>query len=284
MTAIAWLRRAMRVPDNTALVRAAEEHDAVVPVYVVDTDLFADRALGYPRVRFWHGALHDLQDQLDEHGSRLVVRHGTPVEELRAVVDAADADAVFYNRDYTPYARDRDERVAAALDVPATAVKDLAMHDRDEIMTNSGSPYRVYSYYRDKWFDRAKQGPSPAPSFTTPTVASDDIPSRDALGVEEPDGFDWVWTPTRQGGLARLDAFRERIGDYDEMRDEPAADATSRISPHLKFGTVSVREAFQAAEAAREAGADRDGVRVWEEELAWRDFYFQVLWHWPETV
>ncbi|MFB6294917.1 MAG: deoxyribodipyrimidine photo-lyase [Candidatus Nanohaloarchaea archaeon] len=284
MTAIAWLRREMRVTDNTALVRAAQDHDEVVPLYVVDTDLFQERPFGSPRAMFWHDALHELQDRLEEDRNRLVVRHGTPLEALNDVVASADADRVVYNRDYTPYARERARRVRQELDIPVHGVKDRAMFDRDEIMTNSGTPYKVYTYYRDKWFDRGKPAPRQVPDFTVPQLPSDDIPSLDALGYEQPDGMDWIWEPGRSGGLDRLETFKHRIGGYAEKRDYPAADATSKLSPHLTFGTVSVREAFQAAEDAREAGANEDGVTTWEEELAWRDFYFQVLWHWPETV
>ncbi|MDY6768552.1 MAG: deoxyribodipyrimidine photo-lyase [Candidatus Nanohaloarchaea archaeon] len=284
MTAIAWLRREMRIHDNTALRTAADEHDEVVPFYVVDDDYFREKELGYPRVRFWHDALLKLRQRLEERGSRLVVQQGAPVEELAAVVEAVDADAVFVNRDYTPYAQARDEQAADAVDVPVRSVKDLAMFDRDDILTNEGTPYKVYSYYRDKWFEKEKRTPEETPAFVTPDVAAGTVPSLDDLGFERPDGLEWVWTPGRDGGLQRLDAFSDRIGRYAELRDYPGEDVTSRLSPHLKFGTVSVREAFEAAEEALDAGADEDGVRTWQEELAWRDFYFQVLWHWPETT
>ncbi|MDY6762043.1 MAG: deoxyribodipyrimidine photo-lyase, partial [Candidatus Nanohaloarchaea archaeon] len=284
MTAIAWLRREMRAHDNTALVRAAEDHDEVVPLYIVDTDLFENRTLGYPRVRFWHDSLHELEELMAADGHQLIVRHGTPLDTLQDVIDGTDADAVFYNRDYTPYARERDRKARDALDVPVTGVKDLVMFDRDEILTNTGSPYKVYTYYRDKWFDRDKSAPRDVPSFSVPDLDTDSIPSLDVLGYEKPDGMDWVWTGGRSAGLDRLEAFKQEIGNYAENRDYPAEDATSKLSPHLKFGTVSIREAFHAAEEARENGADEDGVRTWQEELAWRDFYFQVLWHWPETT
>ncbi|MDY6770711.1 MAG: deoxyribodipyrimidine photo-lyase, partial [Candidatus Nanohaloarchaea archaeon] len=284
MTGIVWLRRAMRVHDNTALVQAAEDHDDVIPCYVVDDELFDSATLGYPRVKFWHDALHDLQDQLQEQGSDLVVRQGSPVEELQRIVDETDADAVYHNRDYTPYARERDEAVGGALDVPVTSCKDLVMFEKDEILTNSGTPYKVYSYYRDKWFDRDKPRPAEPDGFTTPDLDSDDIPSVEALGHEEPDDFDWIWDASRDGAQQRLEEFKEKIAHYDNLRDLPARDATSRLSPHLKFGTVSVREVFWEAERMRGRLNDADGVTTWQEELAWRDFYVQVLWHWPETT
>jgi deoxyribodipyrimidine photo-lyase len=273
----------MRVHDNTALVRAARDHDTVIPLYIVDTDYFAENDPGYPRTRFWRTALDDLREQFADRDTALVVRTGKPPSVIPEIIDATAADAVYTNRSYTPYGRDRDTRVADTIDIPLNAFKDTVLHDRDEIMTKSGTPYQVYSYYRDQWFSKEKREPQDVPSFTVPAIDSDTIPPLQELGVETVDIDEW-WDATRAGGLDRLDAFNDRIDAYDGSRDYPARSATSRLSPHLKFGTVSIREAFQAAQTARDDGADREAVRTWQEQLAWRDFYVQLLWHWPETV
>lgn len=284
MTAIAWLRRSMRFYDNTALVEASRHHDDVVPFYVVDDDYFDTAELGYPRVRFWHDALEELRTVLEENGTGLVVRQGTPFEELQEIVEETDADEVFFNRDYSPYARERDTRVEERLDCGVTGCKDIVLFEQEEILTNRGSPYRVYSYYRDKWFEREKPRPAEPEGFEVPSFAADEIPTLDQLGFERPAGFEWMWDAGRSGGRERLESFMDRIAHYDNTRDYPAKDTTSRLSPHLKFGTVSIRECFWEAERMRARVGDDEGITTWQEELAWRDFYFQLLWNFPEST
>ncbi|MFB6190300.1 MAG: deoxyribodipyrimidine photo-lyase [Candidatus Nanohaloarchaea archaeon] len=283
MTAIAWLRRSLRVEDNTALAEAAEEHDEVIPFYVIDEDYFSRTELGYPRVRFWHDSLVELREKLREGGNDLIVARGKPVEQLKDVIERADADALCFNRDYSPYARERDDK-AAELDIEVNSFKDIVMFEKEEITTNSGSPYKVYSYYRDKWFEKEKPRPREVPEFTTPELESREIPSVEQLGYEKPKEMEWPWEPGRSAGREKLEDFMEKIGRYDDERDLAAKDSTSRLSPHLKFGTVSIREAFWEAERSKARDQDENGVRVWQEELAWRDFYFQVMWNYPYCV
>ncbi|MFB6203902.1 MAG: deoxyribodipyrimidine photo-lyase [Candidatus Nanohaloarchaea archaeon] len=283
MTAIVWIRRSMRQRDNTALVEASKEHEEIIPFYVVDDEYFSGETLGYPRVKFWRESLKELKQSMKEDGKDLVVRKGKPIEELERIVDEADADAVHFNRDYSPYSRERDSKVRG-MEVEVKDFKDIVLHEKEEILTNSGDPYKVYSYYRDKWFEREKPRPRDPESYTVPEKDSDPIPSLEELGFENP-GMD-VWKGGREEGLERLEAFKDRIWDYGENRDLPADDSTSKLSPHLKFGTVSVREAYWTAERikARNPDSDTSGIKTWQEELAWRDFYFQVMWNYPYCV
>ncbi|MDY6777055.1 MAG: deoxyribodipyrimidine photo-lyase [Candidatus Nanohaloarchaea archaeon] len=284
MTGIVWLRRALRQQDNTALVTAAAQHDSVLPCYIIDTSIFNNATLGYPRVRFWHDALADLQERMERQNHPLCIRQGNPADELAALVDETGADTLYFNRDYTPYARERDQRVEQQVDCTVKSEKDLVLFEKDEILTNRGEPYSVYSYYRDKWFERDKPRPGEVDSFSTPDSSSDPLPSVQELGFTEPEGFEWQWDPGREGGRQRLEAFMDRIAHYDNLRDSPDQDATSRLSPHLRFGTVSIREAFWEAERMRQRVDDEEGIRAWQEQLAWRDFYMQFLWHHPETT
>ncbi|MFB6204069.1 MAG: deoxyribodipyrimidine photo-lyase [Candidatus Nanohaloarchaea archaeon] len=283
MTAIVWIRRSMREHDNTALVEASRAHDRIIPVYIIDEDYFSKQTLGYPRVKFWHDSLAEFRESMEEKDRDLVVRKGKPVDELEKIIEETGADELYFNRDYSPYARDRDHE-ARKLDAEVRELKDLVMFDRKEITTNKGGAYQVYSYYRDKWFDREKPRPANPGKYGTPDIESSEIPSVEELGYDRPENLEWTWEPGREGGKKRLEQFREKISEYDEDRDYPAKDATSKLSPHLKFGTISVREAFWAAEGMKARGASGEGVRVWQEELAWRDFYFQLLWHFPRTV
>jgi len=287
MVAIFWVRRSLREKDNIALVEASKENEEVIPFYVVDDDYFKTADLGYPRVKFWHDAVESFKEKLSGQECKdLVVRKGKPLKQVKKIVEEAGADAVYYNRDYTPYSRKRDEKVAEELDVPVKSFKDIVMFEKEEILTNSGTPYKVYTYYKKKWFKKEKRRPQEVEDYATPDLESDEIPSVQELGFEQPDGFEWEWNPSREGGQDRIEEFKENIWNYDENRDYAWRDETSRLSPHLKFGTVSIREVFWEAERikARNPNSDTGGVETWQEELAWRDYYMQILWNYPHEV
>ena len=283
MTAIVWIRRSFREYDNTALVEASKQHEKVIPLYVVDEEFFENASLGYPRVKFRHDALESFKKDLREDGKDLVVRKGKPVDELEKAVEETGAEKVYFNRDYTPYSRDRDERVKKELDVDVESFKDIVMFEKKEILTNSGTPYKVYSYYKKKWFDGEKRRPQEVDKYKVPEVESEEIPSLEEHGFERPENFEWIWNPSREGAKKRIEELKENILKYDKNRDYAWKDSTSKLSPHLKFGTVSIREVFWEAERlkARNPDSDTSGIKTWQEELAWRDYYFQILWNFP---
>jgi len=218
MAAIVWIRRAMRVHDNTALVEAAADHDEVVPVYVVDEDYFEHADLGYPRVRFWHECLQDLQEQLQDHGAELIVREGKPIEQLQQVIAETGADVVHHNRDYEPYARERDQQAQDELDVPVRTHKDTVMFEKEEILTNSGTPYKVYSYYRDKWFDREKPRPAAPNTFSVPDVRSDAVPSLEELGWRD-FYYQVLWNWPESADAAFLEQYRSIDWHWDDAHE-----------------------------------------------------------------
>jgi deoxyribodipyrimidine photo-lyase len=286
MTTIVWIRRSLREHDNTALVEASREQEEVIPFYCVDENYFENATLGYPRVKFWHDSLKELKQDLGEkEGKELVIRKGKPVEELQKLVNETDADTVYHNRDYTPYSRKRDEKVQEELSVEVETFKDIVMFEKEEILTNSGTPYKVYTYYSKKWFKKEKRRPQKVEEYETPEIESDELPSLEILGYEKPEDME-VWEGGRENGLERIENFKDKIWNYGENRDYAWKDSTSKLSPHLKYGTVSVREVFWDAERikARNPNDNTSGIKTWQEELAWRDFYMQVLWNWPETT
>ena len=275
----------MREHDNTALVEASRNHEEVVPVHIVDESFFSEHTLGYPRVRFWSESLKKLKKGMGD-GKDLVVRRGEPLEELQRLVDEVEADKLYYNREYTPYAKKRDSRIEESLDTSVESFKDSVMFEKKEILTNSGTPYKVYSYYKKKWFKNTKRKPQKVEDYKTPELESVEIPGPEEMGFEMPDEMEWVWDASRDAGLERMEEFKDLILDYDRDRDYAWKDATSRLSPHLKFGTVSPREVFWEAERvkARNQDSDISGIETWQEELAWRDYYFQILWNYPHEV
>ena len=284
MVAIVWIRRTLREFDNMALVEASKEHDEVIPFYVVDEEYFQKASTGYPKLKFWHDALSNLKQDLKDKGKDLVVRSGEPIEELQKIIKETDADSIYFNRDYSKYSRKRDEKVKA-LDVKVKDFKDIVMFEKDEILTNSGTPYKVYTYYSKKWFNKEKRRPQKPEEYAVPDgVESDEIPSLEELGFEEPEDFEWIWNASREGAKERLEEFKENILNYDEDREYAWKDSTSKLSPHLKFGTISIREVFWEAERMKARNPEnKSGIKTWQEELAWRDFYFQMLYNFPES-
>jgi deoxyribodipyrimidine photo-lyase len=282
-----WHRRDLRAADNRGLATAAEA-GSVVPLFVFDDEVLAHA--GPPRVRFMLDALAELRAWYRDHGSDLLVARGDPREVIPDLAAEYDADRVVWNKDYSGLARRRDAAVRQALDaagVDREVVHDAIHHEPGSITTNEGEPYSVYTYFWKKWRDREKADPYDAPDADQlADLSGDDLPTLDELGFDEPDA---------EGQSAGTDAARGRLGAfcedaiyrYDEDRDYPTRDATSRLSTDLKFGTIGIREVYQATESAK-AGVDDsdklDSVEEFQSQLAWREFYTHVLFFNPEVV
>jgi len=283
-----WHRRDLRVADNPGLA-AADADDPVVPVFVFDTDVLAHA--GPPRVAFMLDALGSLREQYRERGSDLVIAHGDPRETLPSLAADYGADRVTWGKDYSGLARERDTDVRQALDeagVARDAVQDSVHHEPGEITTNAGDYYSVFTYFSKKWHDREKADPyDPPAADALAAVEGDPLPSLGELGFDEPEAD----VPPAGTEPARdlLDAFLEAdVYRYEDRRDYPVDDATSRLSAHLKFGTIGIREVYETTVAARDAvepGSDEaESVTEFLDQLAWREFYTQVLFDRPDVV
>ncbi|SHH58641.1 cryptochrome/photolyase family protein [Halobaculum gomorrense] len=300
-----WHRRDLRVADNRGLaaaVEAADDDGAVVPVFVFDDDVLAHGSP--PRVRFMLDALAALRAAYRERGSDLVAVRGDPAEVLPTLAAEVDAESVVWNEDYSGLARERDARVRMALDDAGVAREtrhDAVHHEPGTITTNDGEPYAVYTYFWKKWRDREKAAPFDSPAgadlvdgdATAIGESLDPLPSIADLGFDEPDAdVQAAGTAPARDRLA--DFCADAVYRYDEDRDYPAKEATSRLSTDLKWGTIGVREVYAATEEAMAAAQQRDegeegtpaadAVEEFQSQLAWREFYTQVLWATPEVV
>jgi deoxyribodipyrimidine photo-lyase len=295
---IHWHRRDLRASDNRGL-SVASESGPVVPVFVFDRDVLAHA--GPPRVRFMLDALADLRAQYRDHGSDLVIAHGDPREVLPGLAESYDADRVVWNKDYSGLARERDSEVRQALNdagVARESVHDAIHHEPGSITTNAGDPYSVYTYFWKKWRDRPKHDPYPEPDAADlADVSGEDLPTIDELGFEEPEGD--VQAAGTEAARKRLAEFCEdAIYRYEEDRDYMTRDATSRLSTDLKWGTIGIREVYEATEQAKAEVAETDSdasdtddksgpvesVEEFQSQLAWREFYTHVLFFNPEVV
>ena len=285
MRAIHWFRSDLRLADNTALAAACRQAEALAPVFVLDDALLDRHREAHPRLRFLRECIEDLAAALEAAGSRLVVVRGAPDRCLPALARACKASLVTWNRDYGPYAKSRDREVRAALErdgVRVRTCKDRLVFEGDEIRTVQGGAYTVYGPYRRAWWRRHQASPArPLPAPRLPAR----IPEApvDAVPLLRETGFGADATDIPRGGTApareRLEAFLDGAARrYHVDRDFPAVAGTSRLSPYLRFGAISVRECVRAgfALAAAEPEAE-EGVRAWIDELVWRDFYHAIL-------
>lgn len=314
---LVWLRRDLRIDDHAALYHALRDCRRVWCAFVFDRDILdalpsrLDR-----RVEFIRDSLDELDGRLRAAGGGLIVLHARAAEAIPRLAARLGADAVFVNRDYEPAAVARDAQVAEALardGCMLVTFKDQALFDRDEVVTGAGRPYAMFTPYRNSWerllaaSEAARAWPveahldalAPLPAGEAGAMMSADAPL--AFGVPSLESIGFARTNlaelplgTGESGAQRLvEAFAQRIGHYAQAREIPSVRGSSLLSVHLRFGTVSTRRlarlALEAIEAAGgrlgdPAGEADAGARTWLSELAWRDFFFQLLHHMPHTV
>lgn len=273
-----WLRRDLRVTDNVTLHYALRDAASVIPIFILDPRLLNSDKFAPARRQFLFDSLAAVDARLRARGGRLIVRRGEPARELARLVRETQSQAVYFHRDYTPYARARDARVLETLGTLGVQIQvfdDNYLAVPEQVLKNDGTPYTVYTRFRLR-FEECVSVPPPYTTHgelnTPPEIVSLDLPS-----VERQERF-------ARGGEAEgqklAHAFFHRtdgLRAYRDTRDVLARDSTSHLSPHLHLGTVSVRELVRAA---REAKAGAQG-QAWMDELVWREFYTHVLWHFP---
>jgi deoxyribodipyrimidine photo-lyase len=281
MTALLWFTRDLRVHDHPALRAALDRHERVVPVFCLDDRLLHGRHASGPRTQFLLDCLADLDGLLRSRGSGLVIRHGPPERELPVLVAEVGAQAVFFSADSGPFARRRHERVERALcDAALVAHPGLhAVDDLGAVRTQAGKPYTVFSPFHRTWQQVARRDVLGAPRTLPPLpskLRKGRLPTLAALGLEQE-----LLRPPQGGetaGRERLTAFLgDDVRDYAEEHDALGNDRTSRLSPYLHFGCVSVREIEQRL--PRGVGPD-----AFQRQLCWRDFYAHVLLHYPRNA
>jgi deoxyribodipyrimidine photo-lyase len=291
--ALVWFRRDLRDFDHAALHAALTQAREVHCAFVFDREILdALPARDDRRVEFIRESVAELADALRRRGGGLVVVHAHAREAIPRLARELAVDAVFANHDYEPAAVARDADVGAALAAAGIAfhtTKDQVVFERDEVLTQAGKPFTVFTPYRNAWLrtltpfhltsypiDRhaARLAPVPA-GATVPTLAE--------LGFAPTNLRELGVQPGMCGGAALFADFRERIDRYRATRDFPAVKGPSYLSVHLRFGTVSIRE-LAAYAHARSLEPGGEGAATWLSELVWRDFYAQILWHHPHVA
>lgn len=270
---IFWFRRDLRLEDNAGLFQALTAGEAVVPLFIFDKNILDALPKQDKRLAFIHQCLENLQQKCVEMGSTLVVRYGTYKEVWQQLLAEFPISKVFTNHDYEPYARERDanvQQLLASKGIDFQTFKDQVIFEKSEILSNAGTPYTVFTPYSRKWKERLANYPIfPFESekhlgkfWQNPPLA---IPSLREMGFEN------IAAP-----LTSSEVNEAILRTYNVTRDFPAnPKSTSRLGVHLRFGTISIRALAQKAQKLNENYLN---------ELIWREFYMQILWHFPQVV
>jgi len=290
--AIMWFRRDLRLGDHPAILAAAADGAEVVPVFVADPTF---DVAGAPRRALLHDCLVSLDASLRKaSGTGLVIRHGDPTHVIPALAEELDAGSVVVSRDYSPYGRARDAAVADALHGSGRALRGVGSPyavDPGTVRKGDGTPYAVFTPFSKVWRRTGWHGPHPWPADVrwigagSTGIETDGLPGRPDPGCDLPDAGESAaldrWRHFIDSTGAADGTMRSGVDAYDDLRDRPALTGTSHLSPDLKWGTIHPRTLLADLDAS---GSGEPGHTVFSSELAWRDFYADVLFHQPHTA
>ncbi|HKK38643.1 MAG TPA: deoxyribodipyrimidine photo-lyase [Cryomorphaceae bacterium] len=268
-----WFRRDFRLEDNAGLFYALKNHKNVLPLFIFDREILdklEEKRDG--RVQFIHQEIGRIKKQLNGFGSDIIVRYGSPLDIWKSLLEEYSILSVYANEDYEPYARLRDGKIADSLhnqNIELKKFKDHVIFEKSEVTKDDGDPYVVFTPYSRRWlaaFDAENFQPFENRKYFDSffQFKTEPIPSIEEMGFES---FDYDY-PSR-------DVQTEVVDKYEERRDIPSVRGTSRLSVHLRFGTVSIRKLVAIAQRHSE---------VWLKELIWRDFYQMIIWHFPHSA
>ena len=264
-----WFRRDLRLEDNVGLFKALQSKYPVIPLFIFDTTILERLPNNDPRVGFIHESLAAINQKLHELGSSLLIRNGNPLQVWDSLVKEYSIQEVFWNKDYEPSAIQRDANVTDFLqskEVKVFATKDQVIFEEAEIVKADGLPYTVYTPFKNKWLEKYQslapvQEMDAGPYFSNFFKSDFDFPSLEQIG----------FVPS---SIKVKPHNLKLVANYHETRDFPALDSTSYLSPHLRFGTISIRKLVNWAVRKNP---------VFLSELIWREFFMQILFHFPKV-
>ncbi|WP_055446123.1 cryptochrome/photolyase family protein [Lacinutrix mariniflava] len=271
---IFWFRRDLRLEDNHGFYEALKADKPVLPIFIFDETILSKLPKDDARVTFIHENLQAMQDILKKkYNSAIAIYHGTPEVVYKQLIENYAIASVYTNRDYEPYALERDKNIESLLthnSINFKTYKDQVIFERDEIVKKDGTPYRVYTPFSRVWIDEYNRNQTsffPSEEFLNNTLKDTKLPNLSLTDI----GF--------QEAKVKVEHYTVTptlIADYEATRNFPAQDNTSKLGPHLRFGTVSVRKMVK--EASKQQNI------TFLKELIWREFFTQILWHFPHTA
>lgn len=269
-----WFRRDLRLEDNVGLYKALQGKFPVLPIFIFDSEILSELPKDDARVSFIFQLLQNLRKELENHDSSIAIYHGKPEQVFKNLISEYNVQEVICNRDYEPYARKRDEKIEQFLSensIDFTTFKDQVIFEKDEVVKGDGSPYIVYTPYMKVWkqkFEKAKD----CNALATFTLFKGLYQSTELPDIQMKDiGF-----KNSEIEVPEYNTSANLIQNYEKTRNFPSLDATSHLGPHLRFGTVSIRKIMEKATSEKN--------EIFWQELIWREFFMQILWHFPETL
>lgn len=270
---IFWFRRDLRLDDNVGFYNALKSEHKVLPIFIFDEEILSKLPEDDARVTFIFDTLQEMRDGLQEkYGSSIAMLKGKPKEVFKQLMDDYSIDTVFTNRDYEPYAKERDEEIETLLskeNISFKTFKDQVIFEKDEVVKSDGNPYKVYTPYMKLWkkeFEKINLKIYYTNEFLDNLIENSRLPNLSLSDI----GF--------KKSSQKIEPFTVTptlIQEYEDKRDFPAKDATSKLGPHLRFGTASVRKMVKKAIAEKN--------EIFWSELIWREFFMQILYHFPHT-
>lgn len=282
---LVWLRRDLRLSDHTIIHEACERSQNVYLAFVFDINILNKlKHKDDRRVTFIHESVKELKDKLKNHNSDLIVLHGDPCLKIPELALKLKVDAVFTGRDYEPYAKARDSKVQKSLsekNIEFISLKDHVIFEERQLLTGAGQPFKVFTPYKNMWLKTVRkpdieERKVSAKKLRAPVKDISDEWTLKALGFTQNSP---IILPGESAAELALKKFKKHIHDYKSNRDFPDLEATSQLSMHFRFGTLSIREAVRLASESR-----TEGSRTWLSELIWRDFYHMILDQFPHVA
>lgn len=263
---IFWFRRDLRLEDNTALYAAVTRKKNILPIFIFDEHILDELPDNDPRVFFIFNTLKKIHKRLQENNSSILVLKGKPEDVWKELIQKHNIDSVFINKDYEPYAKKRDQKIAQLLranGIELLTFKDQVIHEGSEVVKKDGTPYTVFTPYKNKWLQLyVSKEVKQKVSFENFQKKRYTLPKLEDLG------FSVSHIAVRDFNLKNLD-------NYAKTRDFPDLDSTSYLGPHLRFGTVSIRQVISQL---------TKNDHVFLSELIWREFFMQIIFHFPKVV
>lgn len=267
---IFWFRRDLRLNDNTALSNALDAHLPVLPVFIFDNNIISELSDDDPRVSFIHKTLEEINNELNKSSSSVLILKGDPEIVWKKLIASFDINEVYINKDYEPYAIDRDNRIKIILDqhnITLNKFKDQVIFEGNEILKSDRNPYTIFTPYKNRWLLNIQFGSLKKNLHSNNTSANFFKCNHPFLSLKEL-GFKKSQLTVKPYNLSV-------IKDYHKYRDLPAEDRTSYLSPHLRFGTVSIRDLVILS-------FEKNSIFL--SELIWREFFMQILFHYPKII
>ncbi|MGD1872920.1 MAG: FAD-binding domain-containing protein [Mastigocoleus sp.] len=295
-----WHRRDLRLSDNTGLAIAREKTAKVVGVFCLDPNILQGDDIASVRVTYMIGCLQVLQEKYQEAGSELLILYDNPVKAIPQLASALGAKAVFWNWGVEPYSQKRDEAVIAALKEKGIEHLeknwDQILNAPEQICTNAGQPYTVYTPFWKNWSSKPKDTPAKTFSDAEGLTVEEKETAKKAGVISLPTAkdleFSWdgelVLSPGEDAAKEKLEEFcYSAINEYQEQRNFPSVEGTSKLSAALKFGAIGIRTVWKATLDARiNSRSDETitNIQTWQKEIAWREFYQHAMYNFPELA